>query len=128
MSKISFEDGAPESPQINVTTAEAKIKELSRTAAEHQPYKKSKPFCGCGQFYSCTSSLYLHIRSKHKGLAPVGTIGGPKGIVKKPCQDQTDIVKVEEDPDNRGYFANQPKIIRPITQSINNPGLQINNS
>jgi hypothetical protein len=59
------------------------------------PYKKSKPYCGCGQYYSCTSSLYLHIRSKHHGIPPKDTIGGPKGIVKKPDQSQLDTVKIE---------------------------------
>lgn len=43
----------------------------------------NKKFCGCGQYYSCTSSLYLHIRTKHGGMAPSGTVGGSKGIVKK---------------------------------------------
>ena len=84
----------PESPQINYNTAEAKIKELAATA-DMAPVKKSKPFCGCGSYYSCTSSLYLHIRSKHEGKPPVGTIGGPKGIVKKPPQDP--VVKMEEE-------------------------------
>ena len=84
----------PESPQINYNTAEAKIKELTATA-DMAPAKKSKPYCGCGSYYSCTSSLYLHIRSKHGGKPPEGTIGGPKGIVKKPPQDP--VVKMEEE-------------------------------
>ena len=66
LSKIEFEDDVLESPEINYNTASNKIKELSKTA-EHLPFKKSKPYCGCGQYYSCTSSLYLHIRSKHRG-------------------------------------------------------------
>lgn len=93
LSHISYQSH-PDSPQINVNAAEARIKELTRTA-DPPVVKKSKPFCGCGQYYSCTSSLYLHIRSKHGGNAPPGTIGGPKGIVKKPNQEAQEQIKVE---------------------------------
>jgi hypothetical protein len=82
LSHISYQS-QPDSPEFNINAAEAKIKELTKTA-DPPIIKKSKPFCGCGQYYSCTSSLYLHIRSKHGGIPPHGTIGGPKGIVKKP--------------------------------------------
>jgi hypothetical protein len=68
---------------MNTDTVEAKIIELTRVADKP---KSSKPYCGCGQYYSCTSSLYLHVRSKHNGVMPPGTIGGPKGIVKKRSQ------------------------------------------
>jgi hypothetical protein len=84
-----------------VNAVEAKIKELTKTA-DPPVMKKSKPYCGCGQYYSCTSSLYLHIRSKHGGKPPHGTIGGPKGIVKKPNPDLQDQIKLE-DTDNPRY-------------------------
>ena len=100
-----------ESPQINYNMASNKIKELSKTA-EPMPFKKSKPYCGCGQYYSCTSSLYLHIRSKHGGQAPPGTIGGPKGIVKKPHLDVENIVKVEDTGNN-----NSIKVQNPVTEN-----------
>jgi hypothetical protein len=42
--------------------------------------------CGCGKTYSCASALYLHLRKKHGGLVPNGTIGGPK--LKQKMKDE----------------------------------------
>jgi hypothetical protein len=117
---------APESPQINYNTAEAKIKELTETT-EPTPFKKSKPYCGCGQTYSCTSSLYLHIRSKHGGIPPPNTIGGPKGIVKKPNNYPTDpAVKLEEEanPNYNKFPQNKPN--QSVTEQKTIP--QVNSS
>jgi hypothetical protein len=82
-------EGPEESPSINIDLVSERIKELT---SDKDSKKRGKPFCGCGQPYSCTSSLYLHIRSKHGGVIPEGTIGGPKGIIKKP---QIEKVKLE---------------------------------
>jgi hypothetical protein len=86
LSRIEILEEPPRSPTPHSITDK---KELVRTA-DPPPIRKSKPYCGCGQYYSCTSSLYLHIRSKHGGNPPPGTIGGPKGIVKKPPVDPFD--------------------------------------
>jgi hypothetical protein len=30
--------------------------------------------CGCGNVYGCTASLRYHVKSKHQGIKPPGTI------------------------------------------------------
>lgn len=39
--------------------------------------------CGCGNVYSCSSALSLHIKNKHGGQVPEGSVGFPSANYRR---------------------------------------------
>jgi uncharacterized C2H2 Zn-finger protein len=57
-----------------------------------RPFEGEKPFkCGCGKSYTISSSLNLHIKKAHNWVIPIGTIGGPRGLMGG--ENETELIK-----------------------------------
>jgi hypothetical protein len=60
--------------------------EASEVRELHKPFK-----CGCGKAYTVSSSLNLHIKKSHNWVIPLGTIGGPRGLMGG--EDEGELIK-----------------------------------
>lgn len=54
--------------------------------------------CGCGNVYSCSSALSLHIKKKHGGQVPEGSVGFPSTF-------RRNFRKMEESQKNMNYTS-----------------------